>query len=66
MEKISKNLYKGELITNPMDIMRLAKEKKSVYCNNMWGVRPAAVLLNYPLFLIIRAINDKKLFFTHK
>ena len=66
MEKIYKNIYKGELITNPMDLMRLAKEKKSVYCHNIWGIRPASVLLNYPLFLIIRAINNKQLFYIHK
>lgn len=66
MEKISNNLYKGELITNPMDIYRLAKEKKSVYCLNAWGIRPAAIILNYSLFIVIRLINNKQLFYTHK
>jgi hypothetical protein len=46
MEKISKNLYKGELITNPMDIKRLVEEKRSVYIEPYLGVRPAAVILH--------------------
>lgn len=66
MEKISKNLYKGELITNPMEIERLANEKRSVFCNNCWGLSPAAILINFPLFIIIRAIHNKDLYYTHK
>jgi len=65
MEKISKNCYKGELITNPMDILRLAKEKKSIYSQNCWGLCPAAIFLNYPLILIITAINNGNLFYVH-
>ena len=66
MEKISKNLYKGEMITNPMDIMRVLKEKKSVFCANSWGLIPAAVLIHFPLIQIIKAIENKTLFFVHK
>ena len=64
MEKISKNCYRGELITNPMDIKSLALDKKSVWCKNCWGLRPAAVLLNLQLRLIIRAIENKQLYFV--
>lgn len=65
MEKISKNCYKGELITNPNEIYRLAIEKKSVYTPN-WGVKPAAVLLSMQFRIIMRLINDKKLWYTVK
>jgi hypothetical protein len=66
MEKISNNLYRGELITNIMDIHRLAIEGKSIYCNNPWGIRPAAILINFPLIVIVHAINNNQLYFTHK
>lgn len=63
MEKISKNCYKGELITNANDIHRLALEKKSVY-TPYWGVKPAAVLLSMQLRIIIRLINAKLLWYV--
>ena len=65
MEKISKNCYKGELITNPNEIYRLAIEKKSIYTPN-WGVKPAAVLLSMQFRIIMGLINDKKLWYTVK
>jgi len=69
MEKIpiSKNLYRGELITNPMDIKRLALEKKSVYfLDGSWRIRPAAWLINLPFFIIARLIENKGIYYTHK
>ena len=63
MEKISKNLYKGELITCAEDIYRLALEKKSIY-TLIWGVKPAAVLLSMQLRIIINLINSKQLWYA--
>ena len=65
MEKVSKNCYKGELITDPSEIYRLAIEKKSIYTPN-WGVKPAAVLLSMQFIIIMRLINDKRLWRTVK
>ena len=65
MEKVSKNFHKGELITNPNEIYRLAIEKKSIYTPNI-GVKPAAFLLSMQFMLIMKLINDKKLFYTVK
>ena len=65
MEKISKNCYKGEVITNPNDIYRLATEKKSIYYVN-WGIKPAAIYLSMQFILVIRLINEGKLFFVNK
>ena len=65
MEKISKNCYKGELITNPNEIYRLALEKKSIYTPN-WEVKPAAVLLSMQFIIIIGLINDKRLWYVVK
>ena len=65
MEKVSKNCYKGELITNPSEIYRLAIEKKSIYTPN-WGVKPAAVLLSMQFIIVMRLIDGKKLWCTVK
>jgi hypothetical protein len=65
MEKISKNCYKGEVITNPNDIHRLALEKKSIYFVN-WGIKPAAIYLSMQFMIVMRLINEKKLFFVNK
>jgi hypothetical protein len=63
MEKISKNCYKGELITNPFDVVRLALERKSVYYKN-WGVKPAAFYLSQHFRLVIYLITNKLLYFV--
>jgi hypothetical protein len=65
MEKISKNCFKGEVITNPNDIHRLSLERKSVYYDN-WGIKPAAIYLSMQFSIVMRLINDKKLFFVTK
>lgn len=66
MEKISANCYKGELITNPMDIKRLALEKKSIYCDGTWGLKPAATILMMQMEQVIDAIERKQLFYVVK
>jgi len=65
MERISKNCFKGEVIINPNDIHRLALEKKSIYYDN-WGVKPAAIYLSMQFSIVMRLINDKKLFLVIK
>ncbi len=65
MEKISKNCYKGEVITNPNDIHRLALERKSIYFVN-WGIKPAAIYLSMQFMIVMRLINEGKLFFVSK
>ena len=62
MEKVSKNCYKGELITNANDINRLALERRSIY-THVWGVKPAAVLLSMQ-FRIIMDLIERKILFT--
>lgn len=64
MYKISVNCYKGELLTNPIDLIRLANERKSVYCNNVWGILPAAFMLGMTCNIVMRAINNKQLFYV--
>jgi hypothetical protein len=65
MEKISKNCYKGEVITNPNDIHRLALERKSIYFVN-WGIKPAAIYLSMQFMIVMRLVNEGKLFFVSK
>lgn len=65
MQPISKNFYKGEPITNPMDIKRLALEKRSVY-HYTWGIVSASFVLSQQLMFIINAIEKKQIFYTYK
>jgi hypothetical protein len=65
MEKISKNCFKGKNIKSPYTIHRLALEKKSIYYVN-WGIKPAAIYLSMQFIIVMRLINDKKLFFVIK
>lgn len=66
MEKISKNCYKGEVITSPADIVRLAKERRSIYASCMWGLRPAAVIMMMQYAIVMKMIMEEKLFFVVK
>jgi hypothetical protein len=61
MEKISKNCFKGGVITDPNDLCKLALEKKSVYYRN-WGVKPAAIYLSMQFTIVIRLIDQRELF----
>lgn len=55
---------KGNLITNPQRILELVKEKKAIWCT--WttnGYRlPAAVIVNWQFYLVMRAINEGTLY----
>lgn len=55
--KVSKNIYRGGLITDINEIQRLALEKKSVVLRlgAQHLVRPAAFILGWPLFMILKA-----------
>lgn len=64
MKKISTNCYKEEIITNVNDILRLSKEKKSIWKNN-WGIKPASFYLHLPLIVILRMIEYRSLYFVH-
>ena len=63
--RISKNCYRGELLTDPNDIHKLALQKRCIYYEN-WGVKPAAIFLSMQFILIMRLINEKKLHFVIK
>jgi len=64
-EKISKNCLKGDLITDPKEIFRLAKERKSFYTPN-WGIKPAAILLSMQFRIIMRLIDEQKIYYINK
>ena len=58
MDKVSKNIYKGERILDVREIERLANEQKSIVqevgrINVRYVVRPAAFYLGWPLRLIL-------------
>jgi hypothetical protein len=51
MEMVTKNIGKGEPISDLTELIRLAREKKSVVIRGGWGcyVRPAAFMINWSL-----------------
>ena len=51
MEMITKNIGKGEPISNLAELKRLALEGKSVIVETAWHkyVRPAGFMINWPL-----------------
>lgn len=55
MEKVSKNIYKGEQITDLREIQRLALEQKSVIwkAGSKYFVRPASFFLGWQLRMMI-------------
>lgn len=64
--KISKNYYKGSNITDHLEIIRLANEKKSIYHPN-WGIKPAAIILSMQFRVVLDLINRKMLYYIrHK
>lgn len=65
MERISKNCFKGEVISDPKDINRLALEKKSIY-NENWGIKPAAIYLSMQFRIVVSLIECGRLFFVHR
>ena len=65
MEQLTKKCFKGELITDPFDIYRLAIDKKSVYTTK-FGVKPAAFILSMQFLLVIRLIKENKMYYVVK
>ena len=64
MEKISRNCYKGKLLTNPQDIIELVNKKRSVYIPCVWNIIPAAIFINMPFFVVMKQINNKNVWFV--
>lgn len=65
LHKISKNCFKGEVITNPGDIIKLVKQRKSVY-SVRWGLKPATFIASMQFRMIMYAIEHKQLYFVLK
>jgi hypothetical protein len=60
--QVTKNFKATELITNPKDIIDLAKEKKSVYVTVWKRTSPAAFLLSWQLRMIIQWVEAKRFY----
>jgi hypothetical protein len=63
--KISKNCFRWKAIENPMDLIELTKQHKSVYNENM-GIKPASVIISMQFRLVMRLIKNKSLYFVLK
>lgn len=69
--KISTNCYRGHPITNPMDLIELAKNKESVYIKgycfgNSNSVKAAVMVLNMQTRYFLNLIKNKKIYFIIK
>lgn len=54
---------KGEPITDPMEIFRLIDEKKSVYIDGPERRVPAAVVVNWSFYRVMKLIETKSIFY---
>ena len=63
MQKVSKHCYKCDPITDPNEIIRLARLGESVY-QELWGVKPAAIIMSMQFSLIMRLISENELFYV--
>ena len=62
---VSKNYYKGKPIHSPDDLMRMAVEKRSVWCRNH-GVIPASVIVNWQFSSVLKYLKDNYIYFLIK
>ncbi len=67
MEKVSKNIYKGDLILDIQEIQKLANEGQSIvqevrYIDRKYRVRSAAFYLSWPL----RTLLTSKFYYAIK
>lgn len=63
--QISENFIKGEPITTTEQLIRLAREKKSIY-HSGFKIKPAAVIINMNFMFVIQMINRGMLHETIK
>ena len=55
--QLTKNILRGDEITNPIEIVILANERKSVALfldGKFFGISPAAVIQNWSIILVSR------------
>jgi len=60
--KVTKNFEEDGLITSPKEIIDLANKRKSVYVTVWKRTSPASFLLSWQLRLIMRFIENKRLY----
>jgi hypothetical protein len=61
-KRISKNCFKGDLITSSDRIMELANLKRSVYHTGCWKLRPAKAIMQMQFEQVVTAVWKKELF----
>jgi hypothetical protein len=57
IERASKNYLKDKVITDPNELIAMARNRKSFYHFN-WGVKPAAILMSMHFSIIMRNIKS--------
>lgn len=59
--QISKNFIKGDPIRSADQLIKLSYDKKSIY-HYVYGIKPAAVIINMSFYQVIRMIEENKLY----
>jgi len=63
--QISANFIKGESINDPCELISMAHDKKSIY-HDVWGLKPASVIINMNFAIVTRALFENRIFKTIK
>jgi hypothetical protein len=60
-QKVSTNCTRGPIINNPLDLIALANQKRSVY-HVLWGVKPASIFLSMQFLGVVSMVTHGYLY----
>lgn len=66
---VSQNLYRGQRLTNPLDLLEIAKEGQSVviwHATNSYTIQPAAFVISMQFRTVANWVSRGKIYFTHQ
>ena len=66
---ISRNLYRGQRLTNPLDLLELAKDGQTVVVwrgNNSYSIQPACVIVSMQFRKVAIWVAKGMIYFTHQ
>jgi len=64
-QKVSTNCIRGPIINNPLALISLAEQKRSVY-HIVWGVKPASIFLSMQFSEVVSMVRHGYLYETLK
>jgi hypothetical protein len=66
---ISHNLYRGHRLTNPLDLLEVAKDGQSVviwHANNNYTIQSASFVLGMQFRQVANFVSRGMIYFTHQ